>query len=54
LLIHVLRACGDDLTRANVLKQATSLKNVPLDLLLPGIVVTPRFAIRPLPASGAR
>ena len=39
LLIHVLRACGDDLTRANVLKQATSLKNVPLDLLLPGIVV---------------
>ena len=39
LLIHVLKACGDDLTRANVLKQATSLKNVPLDLLLPGILV---------------
>ena len=39
LLIHVLKACGDNLTRENVLKQATSLKNVQLELLLPGIVV---------------
>jgi branched-chain amino acid transport system substrate-binding protein len=39
LLIDVLKACGDDLTRENILKQATSLKNVQLDLLLPGIVV---------------
>jgi branched-chain amino acid transport system substrate-binding protein len=39
LLIDVLKQCGDDLTRENVLKQATSLKNVQLDLLLPGIVV---------------
>src|SRR5712672_1688473 len=39
LLIHVLKACGDDLTRENVMKQATSLKNVQLDLSLPGIVV---------------
>src|ERR1700751_926815 len=38
LLIHVLKACGDDLTRENVMKQATSLKNVQLDLALPGIV----------------
>jgi branched-chain amino acid transport system substrate-binding protein len=38
LLIHVLQQCGDDLTRENVLKQAASLKNVPLDLSLPGIV----------------
>ena len=38
LLIHVLKECGDDLTRENVLKQATSLKNVQLDLSLPGIV----------------
>jgi ABC-type branched-subunit amino acid transport system substrate-binding protein len=38
LLIHVLKQCGDDLTRANVLKQATNLKNVQLDLALPGIV----------------
>jgi ABC-type branched-subunit amino acid transport system substrate-binding protein len=38
LLIHVLKACGDNLTRENVMKQATSLKNVQLDLSLPGIV----------------
>jgi len=40
LLIHVLKECGDDLTRENVLKQATSLKKVQLDLSLPGIVNT--------------
>ena len=28
LLIHVLKQCGDDLTRENVLKQATNLKDV--------------------------
>jgi branched-chain amino acid transport system substrate-binding protein len=38
LMVHVLKQCGDDLTRENVLKQATNLKNVQLDLLLPGIV----------------
>jgi branched-chain amino acid transport system substrate-binding protein len=37
LRIHVLKMCGDNLTRENVMKQATSLKNVQLDLLLPGI-----------------
>ena len=40
LLVQVLKQCGDDLTRENVLKQATSLHNVELDLLLPGISVT--------------
>lgn len=38
LMIHVLEKCGDNLTRENVMKQATSLKNVVLDLSLPGIV----------------
>ena len=38
LMIYVLQKCGDNLTRENVMKQATSLKNVPLDLHLPGIV----------------
>ncbi len=37
LLIHVLKQCGDDLTRENIMKQATNLKNVQLDLSLPGI-----------------
>src|SRR6195256_3248630 len=39
LMIYVLEKCGDNLTRENVMKQATSLKNVALDLSLPGIVV---------------
>ncbi|HLI98708.1 MAG TPA: ABC transporter substrate-binding protein [Bradyrhizobium sp.] len=38
LMVYVLQQCGDDLTRDNVLKQATHLKNVQLDLALPGIV----------------
>jgi branched-chain amino acid transport system substrate-binding protein len=38
LLIQVLKQCGDDLTRENVMKQAASLKNVQLDLALPGIL----------------
>ena len=38
MLIQVLKQCGDDLTRENVMKQATSLKNVVIDLALPGIV----------------
>jgi branched-chain amino acid transport system substrate-binding protein len=38
MLIHVLKQCGDDLTRENVLKQATNLKDVQLDLALPGIL----------------
>jgi branched-chain amino acid transport system substrate-binding protein len=39
LLTKVLAACGDDLTRANVMKQAANLKNVELGMLLPGITV---------------
>jgi branched-chain amino acid transport system substrate-binding protein len=38
LLVQVLKQCGDDLTRENVMKQATSLKNVVIDLALPGVV----------------
>lgn len=39
LLIHVLKQCGDNLTRENVMKQAASLDNVELGMLLPGIKV---------------
>jgi len=39
LTVRVLTACGDDLTRANVMKQAASLKDVELGMLLPGIKV---------------
>ena len=40
LLVQILQNCGDDLTRANIMKQATSLKNVVGDLALPGMSVS--------------
>jgi len=39
-LVHVLKACGDNLTRENIMKQAASIKNLELGGLLPGIKVT--------------
>jgi len=38
-LVQVLRQCGDDLTRENVMRQAANLKNLRLPMLLPGIEV---------------
>jgi branched-chain amino acid transport system substrate-binding protein len=40
LLMKVLKACKDDFSRENILKQATSLREVELPLLLPGIKVS--------------
>ncbi|WP_441252126.1 ABC transporter substrate-binding protein [Tardiphaga sp. 71_E8_N1_1] len=37
LMVEVLKRCGDDLTRANVMKQATSLSGLETDLHLPGM-----------------
>ena len=38
-LVQVLKQCGDNLTRANVMKQAASLKHLQLPLARPGIEV---------------
>ena len=38
-LVQVLKQCGDNLTRANVMKQAANLKNFHPDILLPGITI---------------
>jgi branched-chain amino acid transport system substrate-binding protein len=38
-LVHVLKACGDDLTRENIMKQAASIKGLELGGLLPGVKV---------------
>ncbi|MGE0733700.1 MAG: ABC transporter substrate-binding protein [Alphaproteobacteria bacterium] len=38
-LVQVLKQCGDELTRENVMKQAANLKNLELPMLLPGIKV---------------
>jgi len=37
--VHVLEKCGDDLTRENLMKQATSIKDLKLPIMLPGIVL---------------
>jgi ABC-type branched-subunit amino acid transport system substrate-binding protein len=39
LMVQILKQCGNDLTRENVMKQAASLKNIKLPLLLPGMSV---------------
>jgi ABC-type branched-subunit amino acid transport system substrate-binding protein len=36
---QVLKQCGDDLTRENVMRQAANLKNLQLPMLLPGIKI---------------
>jgi branched-chain amino acid transport system substrate-binding protein len=38
-MVQVLKQCGDDLTRENVMKQAANLKDLRLDMLLPGISI---------------
>jgi branched-chain amino acid transport system substrate-binding protein len=38
-LVHVLKACGDDLTRENIMRQAANIKDLEIPLLLPGIKV---------------
>jgi branched-chain amino acid transport system substrate-binding protein len=38
-MVQVLRQCGDDLTRENVMRQAASLMNFEPGLLLPGISI---------------
>jgi branched-chain amino acid transport system substrate-binding protein len=38
-MVKVLQMCGDDLTRANVMKQAASLKDFTPDTLLPGVKI---------------
>jgi branched-chain amino acid transport system substrate-binding protein len=51
-LIQVLRQCGDDLTRENVMRQATNLKNLELPMLLSGIRIntspTDRYPLKQL------
>lgn len=37
-LEHALRLCGDELTRENLMKQATSIKDLQLPMLEPGVI----------------
>jgi branched-chain amino acid transport system substrate-binding protein len=38
-LVQVLKQCGDDLTRENIMKHAANLKGLELPMLLPGIKI---------------
>ena len=38
-IVHVLKACGNDLTRENIMKQAASIRDLELGGLLPGVKV---------------
>jgi ABC-type branched-subunit amino acid transport system substrate-binding protein len=38
-MVQVLKQCGDDLTRENIMKQAANLKNFSSDVMLPGIKI---------------
>jgi branched-chain amino acid transport system substrate-binding protein len=39
IMVQVLKQCGDDLTRENVMKQAASLMDFSSKVLLPGIKI---------------
>jgi len=39
-MVAVLKACGDNLTRENIMKQAASLHQLKLPMLLPGITLS--------------
>src|SRR6516164_9784570 len=39
-MISVLKACGDNLTRANVMKQAANIRDQKLPMTLPGITIS--------------
>jgi len=40
LMLQVLKACGDDFSRDNILRQAVSLRDIKVPLLLPGVTVS--------------
>ncbi len=38
-MVQVLKQCGDNLTRENVMKQAASLKDIQQEMMLPGVLI---------------
>ncbi len=38
-MVQILKQCGDDLSRENIMKQAQNLKDVKLSMLLPGVTL---------------
>ena len=38
-MVQVLKQCGDDLTRENIMRQAANLKDFRTEVLLPGVMI---------------
>ena len=54
-MVQVLKQCGNDLSRDNVMKQAANLKDLELPMLLPGMKInTSPDQFQPDPADAAR
>ena len=39
MIVEVLRRCGDELTRENVLRQATNITDLQLPMFIPGVKI---------------
>ena len=52
-MVQVLKQCGNDLSRDNIMKQAANIKDFELPLLLPGMRSTPRRPTTPHPSDAA-
>ena len=46
MLVEVIERCGDDLSRENLLKQATTISDLQMPMFLPGIKINISSAIR--------
>jgi predicted fused transcriptional regulator/phosphomethylpyrimidine kinase len=46
MLVEVIRRCGDDLSRENLMKQATTISDLQMPMFLPGIKINISSAIR--------
>jgi ABC-type branched-subunit amino acid transport system substrate-binding protein len=46
MLVEVIRRCGDDLSRENLIKQATSISDLQMPMFLPGIKIDISSAVR--------
>lgn len=46
MLVEVIERCGDDLSRENLLKQATTISDLQMPMFLPGIKINVSSAIR--------
>jgi branched-chain amino acid transport system substrate-binding protein len=46
MLVEVIRRCGDDLSRENLIKQATTISDLQMPMFLPGIKISISSAVR--------